>query len=73
MKTLSKGELVCFIPSAMQLADCKPPIVGIVMADWSEDEHGDIVEVYWTSFGYLTKDNSSYYIQRLKDYGTHVR
>jgi hypothetical protein len=69
MKKLNKGDLICRIPSCLDLYEGKPPIVGIVIKDWDCDIHGDYIEVWYQYEGETSTD--PYCIQRLEEYGQY--
>ena len=69
MKRLNKGDLICRIPSCLDLYEGKTPIVGVIMRDWDYDTHGDYIEVWYQEDGKTSTE--PYYIQKLEEYGQY--
>ena len=69
MKTLKRGDLVCFVPLCLDLWEGKPPTIGVIMRDWDRDTHGDRIEVWFKFIGETTTEPD--HIQRLEEYGQY--
>ncbi len=65
MKTLNKGDLVCLVPHR---SDFSNPTVGIVLKDWDQWKHGDLIAIRW--FNDWCTEDAPQVIQRLEDFGT---
>lgn len=67
MEELKKGDLLCYIPSAKDLMEKKPPITLIVRRDWDCYKHGDLIQVWDENFVPTTIEPD--YVQRYEEYG----